>query len=90
MREAMKCLAPLKSDIWFGWLEMPDLSKVMRTSMVAVGCWLPFVFIGFVRFGAKAEDRRAAIFVLSHVLVIESGKFLDRGVSINSTMAQEG
>ena len=58
---------------------MPDLSNVIRMSIVAVGCWLPFVFIGFVRFGANAEESRFAIFALSHVVVIESGKSLSAG-----------
>lgn len=52
-------------------------SKVMRTSIVAVGASTDFPFIGFVRFGAKAEERRVAIFVLSHGVVMLSGNSLD-------------
>ena len=64
---------------------MPAWSKVMRTSIVAVGFRLPFVFIGFVTFGAKADDRSVAILILSHVVVIESWKSLVRRVSQDSS-----
>ena len=67
-----------------GWEETPDLSKVIRTSIVAVGASLPLDFIGFERFGANAEERRPAILVLFHVAVILSGKSLNASVSIYS------
>lgn len=51
---------------------MPNLSNVMRTSIVAVGASRDLFVIGLVRLGAKAEERRVAIFVLSHVVVMLS------------------
>lgn len=62
--------------MWFGWDETPDLSKVMSTSMVAVGTSFDFDFMGFVSFGAKAEERREAIFWLDQAVVMLSGKSL--------------
>jgi hypothetical protein len=62
--------------MWFGWEETPELSKVMRTSIVAVGASTDFFFMGLDRFGANAEERRVVILVLSHSIVIESGNSL--------------
>lgn len=59
--------------MWFGWDEIPRASKVMRTSIVAVGWSEDFFVMGFERFGAKAEERSDAIFTLSHAVVMESG-----------------
>jgi len=80
MRDAMKCRAPWKREIWFGCEETPNLSKVIRTSIVAVGASTDLFFIGFLRFGAKASERRVAILCLSHTVVMLSGKSL---VAIN-------
>jgi len=76
MREEIKCRAPWKREMWFGCEETPDASKVIRTSIVAVGASADLFFIGFERFGAKAEERRVAIFCLSQAVVILSGKSL--------------
>lgn len=64
--------------MWFGCEEMPVTSKVMRTSIVAVGAceFLDFAS-GCVRLGAKAEERRVEIFCLSQVVVMLSGKSLE-------------
>jgi hypothetical protein len=62
--------------MWFGCDETPDSSKVIRTSIVAVGASAPFDFIGLVRLGAKAALRRAAILALSQVVVMLSWKSL--------------
>jgi len=62
--------------MWFGCEEIPDWSKVMSTSIVAVGASGPFDVMGFERFGAKAEQRRFAILTLSQVDVMLSGKSL--------------
>lgn len=65
--------------MWFGWEEMPEESKVMRTSIVAVGedvdvdldpDWV------LLREGAKAEERREEILEEDQVVVMESGKSL--------------
>lgn len=63
---------------------MPPLSKVMRTSIVALG-GSAFVLSLFeevlvvVVLGANASRRRLEIFSVGHVVVIESGKFLCSG-----------
>ena len=62
--------------MWFGCDETPVLSKVMRTSIVAVGASADFFVMGLERLGAKKEERRLEIFCLSHVVVMLSGKSL--------------
>lgn len=60
---------------------MPPLSKVMRTSIVAFGGSPVAVAVAVVLVllvGAKASRRRAEIFSVDQVVVIESGKFLGR------------
>lgn len=76
MRELIKWRAPKKSEMWFGCEETPVESKVMRTSIVAVGASTDLPFMGFVRLGAKAEERRVAILVLSQGVVMLSGNSL--------------
>ena len=62
--------------MWFGWEDTPDLSKVMRTSIVAVGASFNFDFMSFERFCAKALERSEAIFWVDQVVVMLSGKSL--------------
>jgi len=76
MREAMKWRAPWKREMWLGCEETPDLSNVMRTSIVAVGASTDLFFMGFARLGAKNWERRVATFCLSHVVVMLSGNSL--------------
>ena len=64
--------------MWFGCEETPFLSKVMRTSIVAVGASADFFVMGLERLGAKAEERRSEIFSLSQVVVMLSGKCLPK------------
>lgn len=75
-REEMKWRAPWKREMWFGWEEMPVLSNVIRTSIVATGASLFFGVVGFASLGAKAEERSLAIFSLSQAVVMLSGKSL--------------
>jgi len=56
---------------------MPAPSKVMRTSIVAVGCEEFLGEAGFCKAGAKASERREDIFEGDHSVVMESGKSLD-------------
>lgn len=62
---------------------MPWASNVMSTSIVAEG-WSEegFLVADFGRFGAKAEERRLEIFVLSQVVVMESGNSLPSKISL--------
>ena len=62
--------------MWLGCEETPVLSKVMSTSIVAVGASADFFVMGLERLGANAEERRLEIFCLSHVVVMLSGKSL--------------
>ena len=62
--------------MWFGCEETPERSKVMRTSIVAVGASGDLFFMGLDRFGAKAEERSFVMLVLSHSIVMESGNSL--------------
>lgn len=64
--------------MWFGCDETPDLSKVIRTSIVAVGASTPFDFMGLARLGANAALRSEAILTLSQVVVMLSWKSLRR------------
>lgn len=52
------------------------MSKVMRTSIVAVGASADFFVMGLERLGANAEDKRLEIFCLSQTVVMLSGKSL--------------
>lgn len=63
---------------------MPDPSNVIRTSIVAVGAEADLLVMAFARLGAKAEESRVAILVLSHVAVILSWNSLHaRTVKVN-------
>jgi len=62
------------------------LSNVISTSIVAVGASIDFDFKVLARFGAKAEERRPAIFSFDHVVVILSGKSLFLIVSTAQAM----
>lgn len=66
-----------------GCEEIPLASKVMRTSIVAVGGSADFDVKGFDSSGANAEQRRAMILSFDQVVVMLSGKSLQ-----NSKLAQ--
>ena len=72
----MKCRAPWYKEIWFGCDEIPFASKVMRTSIVAIGASVEFDLGDLARSRANAEDRRLEIFSFGHVVVILSGNSL--------------
>lgn len=61
-----------------GCEEIPFTSKVIRTSIVAVGASVDFDVKGFDSSGANAEQRRAMILSLDQVVVMLSGKSLER------------
>ena len=56
---------------------------------MAVGASADLFFIGFERFGAKAEERRVAIFCLSQAVVMLSGKSLCNIEHILSAVVQD-
>lgn len=58
-------------------------SKVMSTSIVAVGASTDFLLMGLERLGAKAEERRVAILVLSQGWVMLSGNSLESRAQIS-------
>ncbi len=72
----MKCRAPWYREMWLGCDEIPFASKVIRTSIVAVGASVDFELGGLARSRANAEDRRLAMFSFGHVLVMLSGNSL--------------
>lgn len=88
VREATKARAPWYREIWFGWEETPRASKVMRTSIVAVGgvvvALLEPLEVGVCDCGCgvgcvKASRRRVAILSADQVVFMESGKSLQVG-----------
>jgi hypothetical protein len=81
MRVDMKCLEPWKREMWLGWEEIPEESKVIRMSIVAVGGLRDLVDWGLEREGANAEERREEIFWGDQVVVMESRKSLRKVVS---------
>lgn len=53
---------------------------------MAVGASADLFFIGFERFGAKAEERRVAIFCLSQAVVMLSGKSLYKQMYLSAVV----
>jgi hypothetical protein len=91
IREDMKCRAPWKREMWLGCEEIPERSKVISTSIVAVGASMDLFFMGFDRFGANADERSVEILVLSHSVVMLSGNSLwHRSVRFPIAKAEEG
>ena len=77
----MKYRAPWYREIWFGCDEIPFASKVMRTSIVAVGASVVFDLGDLARSRANAEDKRLEILSFGHVVVMLSGNSLGAQVS---------